>query len=47
VNKFFDIAMGFIAVAGITTVVSHPNTAKVITAGGGAFDNSLKAAEGN
>ena len=45
-SKFFDIAMGFIAIAGITTVVSHPNTAKVITAGGDAFDGSLKAAEG-
>lgn len=46
-NKAFDIAMAIVAVAGITTVVAHKETAKDITSGGNAFIGSLRAAEGN
>jgi hypothetical protein len=46
-DKLFNIAGLFIGVAMVTTIVAHPDTAKDITAGGDAFDNSLKAAEGS
>lgn len=46
-DRFFNLLTLLVAVAGVTTLVAHPNTAKVITAGGDAFDNSLAQAEGN
>lgn len=41
---FFDVAMGIVFVALVATLVAHPNTAQVVTAGGNAFSNSLRAA---
>jgi hypothetical protein len=41
-----NIAGSIVFVALVTTIVAHPNTAKVITSFGEAFSNSLKAAEG-
>lgn len=39
--------MGMIVVLAIvTTIVAHPNSAKVIKAGGDAFTGALKAAMG-
>lgn len=45
-DKVFNIVGLLIGVAMVTTIVAHPNTAKDITAGGNAFNNSLVAAEG-
>lgn len=41
---FADVLMGIVFVALVATLVAHPNTASVITAGGNAFSNSLRAA---
>lgn len=43
-SSFLDVMMGIVFVALVATLVAHPNTASVITAGGNAFSNSLKAA---
>lgn len=43
---FMDVLMGIVFVALAATLVSHPETAKVIAASGNAFSNSLKAAKG-
>jgi hypothetical protein len=43
---FMDVLMGIVFVALAATLVSHPQTARVITASGNAFSNSLKAAKG-
>jgi len=43
---FMDVLMGIVFVALAATLVSHPQTAQVITASGNAFSNSLKAAKG-
>lgn len=45
-REFFDIAGAIVVVALVTTIVSHPNSAKVITAGGNAFSNSILASQG-
>lgn len=45
-DRVADIAGGIITVALVTTIVSHRNTARVITALGGAFTDSLGAAMG-
>lgn len=45
-NKFADIALAIVAVAMITTIVSHRNSARVITAAGNAFSGSIRAATG-
>lgn len=45
-DKIADIAGGIIVVALVTTVVSHPGSAKVITAIGKTFSGSLRAAMG-
>lgn len=45
-NKVADIAMALVFVAGVTTVVAHKESAKVVTALGGLFIGSLRAAEG-
>jgi hypothetical protein len=34
------------AIALVTTLVSHPQTARVVTSFGNAFANSLRAAQG-
>ncbi len=43
-KTFIDVMMAIVFVALIGTLVAHPNTAKVITAGGNAFSNSLAVA---
>lgn len=45
-NKVADIFMALVFVAGVTTIVAHPDSAKIITAGGSTFVNSLRAAQG-
>ena len=45
-SGFMDVLMGIVFVALAATLVSHPQTASVITASGNAFSNSLKAAKG-
>lgn len=45
-SGFMDVLMGIVFVALAATLVSHPQTARVITATGNAFSNSLKAAKG-
>lgn len=45
-DKIADIAGGVIVVALVTTVVSHKQSAKVITSIGNAFSGSLRAAMG-
>ena len=45
-SGFMDVLMGIVFVALAATLVSHPQTARVITASGNAFSNSLKAAKG-
>lgn len=45
-DKLADIAGGIILVALATTLVSHANTAKDISALGNAFSGSIRAALG-
>lgn len=45
-HEIADIAGAIVVVALVTTLVSHPNTAKVFRAAGGAFSESLRAAQG-
>lgn len=45
-DKVSDIALAIVAVAMITTVVAHKNSAKVITAVGNSFSSSIRAATG-
>lgn len=45
-DKIADIAGGIIIVALVTTVVSHKQSAKVITSLGNVFSGSLRAAMG-
>ncbi len=40
------VLLAIVTVAMITTIVSRPNSANVIRAGGGAFSGSLRAAMG-
>ena len=47
VGRIFDIFAAIVGVAAVTVVVSSPNTAAIITAWGGAFSGSLKAAMGH
>ena len=42
----FDVLGGIVLVAMATTIVSRPNTAKVIQAFGNAFSGSIRAALG-
>lgn len=46
-DKALSIGTAIVAVAAITTVVAHKNSAKVITAIGKSFSSSLRAAMGN
>lgn len=41
-----DLLGAIVVVALVTTIVAHPNSAKVITAFGNAFSGSLQAAQG-
>ncbi len=45
-DALFALGSAIVAVAMVTTIVEHPYTAGIITAGGNAFTGSLKAAEG-
>lgn len=45
-ERFFNLAGAIVTVALVTTIVSRPNSAKVITAMGSAFSGSIKAATG-
>lgn len=45
-NKVADIALAIVAVAMITTIVSHRNSSRVISAVGRAFSGSIRAATG-
>lgn len=45
-DKLFTLLGSIVTVALVTTVVSHPASASVITAFGNAFSGSLKAAQG-
>lgn len=45
-NQIADIAGAIVVVALVTTLVSHPHTAKVFKAAGHAFSESLLAAQG-
>jgi hypothetical protein len=43
-DRIADILAGITAVAMVTTIVAHKNTAKVISAGGKAYAEALGAA---
>lgn len=45
-GQIFDVLGALVVVALVTTVVSHPQSARVVTAFGGAFQNSLLASQG-
>lgn len=45
-GRLFDIMAAIVGVALALVIVSHPETAKIITAGGNAFTGALKAAIG-
>ena len=45
-DRVSDIALAIVAVAMITTIVGHKNSAKVITAVGNSFSSSIRAATG-
>lgn len=45
-NQVADVLGALVVVALVTTIVSHPQSANVITAGGRAFTGSLLAAQG-
>jgi hypothetical protein len=45
-DKMFNLLGAIVTVALVTTIVSRPNSAKVITAMGNAFSGSIKAATG-
>lgn len=45
-DRVADIAGMIVVLAIVTTVVAHPNSAKVIQAGGNAFTGAIKAAMG-
>lgn len=45
-SKVVDVLGAIVTVALVTTIVSHPQTARVVTAFGNAFANSLRAAQG-
>lgn len=46
-DKFFNILGSIVVVAGVTTVVSHPQSAQVIRSLGDAFANMVRASIGN
>ena len=46
-DKALSIGTAIVTVALVTTIVAHPNSAKVIKAVGQAFSGSLRAAMGH
>lgn len=45
VNDLFDIFGGILTIALIAVILTKPNTAKDVQAGGSAFSGALKQAE--
>ena len=45
-EKVADIVAGITTVALVTTLVSHRNTARIVTAVGNAYSGALRAAMG-
>lgn len=45
-DRVFNVLGAIVTVALVTTVVSRPNSAKVITSMGNAFSGSIRAALG-
>lgn len=45
-EKLFNLGSAIVAVAMVTTIVSRPTSAQVITAAGNAFSGSIRAALG-
>lgn len=45
-SSFMDVLALIVTVAMVTTVVSHPDSSKVITSMGNAFSGSIRAALG-
>jgi Flp pilus assembly pilin Flp len=46
-DKLFNVASAIVAVAMVTTIVGHPQSANVIKAVGDAFSGSIRAALGS
>lgn len=46
VHGILNVAMAIVGVAAVTTIVAHPQSARVITAIGDAFQGSIKTAIG-
>jgi len=46
-SQVTDVLGAIVMVALVTTIVAHPETAKVINSFGHAFSESLKAAQGH
>lgn len=45
-DKLLSIGSAIVVVAGVTVVVSHPQSAEIIRSVGSAFSSSLRAAMG-
>lgn len=45
-ERIFDIGMGLVIVAGVTTVVAHKQSSKIITAITNGLSNNIRAATG-
>jgi Flp pilus assembly pilin Flp len=45
-DDIWSLAAAIVTVALVTTIVSRPTSAQIITALGNAFSNSLRAAQG-
>ncbi len=45
-SNFIDVVAAIVTVALVTTLVSHPNTSKIISSISSGFATSLKAATG-
>lgn len=46
-HNIVDVMVWITIVALATTIVAHPASAGIVTAGGNAFSNALKAAQGH
>lgn len=46
-DKIGDVMFGLVVVAGITTIVAHPSSSRVVTSIGRAGANWTRAAIGN
>lgn len=46
-DRIFNLLGAIVVVALVTTVVAHPNSAKVVSALGSTFAGSLRAAQGH